>query len=439
MKTLAKSAAKGMILSSLLLLAFQAVRTNGAEVWLQAEQFTKTMPDSTVITMWGFRLMDANWVPLAGQLAQAPGPRLTIPPGESLTIHLKNTLATEPVSIVIPGQAATMPAVKFGPTDPYYPDRVRSFTNEAAPGGGTSDYTWQNLKEGTYLYHSGTHPQVQVQMGLYGAVTKDYAAGLAYSGVSYTKDVLLLYSEIDPSLHAAVAGGNYGPGLAITSTMKYEPKFFLVNGAAYPDLIPGLPALAADDQVLFRFLNAGLKTHIPLLQGLYVNLVAEDGSKGLGPGGASPPYPKPSYSVFLAAGQTADATLIQPAQPGPCNFAIYDRALHLTNAAATNGGMYTFVTLTPTGAIPPRVDDTLTVTKDSAGNLQFKWNDLPGSFYYRIYESVSVGPTLPPFSSLTGGSGSGTTGVLVAMPTADLVFYQVAAVTTCGTLEGPQN
>ena len=116
------------------------------------------------------------------------------------------------------------------PADPNYPDRVRSFAAEAAPGGGTAHYTWPNLRGGTYLYQSGTQPQVQVQMGLYGACTKDYAAGQAYSGVPYTTDVMLLYSEVDPALHAAVVGGNYGPGKPVTSTMEYEPKYFLVNG-----------------------------------------------------------------------------------------------------------------------------------------------------------------------------------------------------------------
>lgn len=430
----------GLVLSAVLALGLTTVGTRAAEVWLQAEPFTKTMPDATAVTMWGFVLCDNTFTPLPGQVVQSPGPRLVVPPGEGLTVHLRNNLplTAEPISLVIPGQVAAMTPVKFGPADPNYPDRVRSFTNEAAPGG-TADYTWPSLKEGTYLYHSGTHPQVQVQMGLYGAVTKDYALGQAYSGVSYTKDVLLLYSEVDPVLHAAVVGGTYGPGLAVTSTMEYEPKYFLVNGASYPDPTPGLPVLVAGDQVLFRFLNAGLETHIPLLQGLYVNLVAEDGNKGLGPGGTSAPYPKILYSVFLPAGQTADAMLVQPVQAGPCNFAIYDRALHLTNAAATNGGMYTFIAVADSGVAPGRVEDTLMVTKDMSGHILLNWTDLPGGFVYRVYESASVGPTLPPFTNLVGSSASGSTGLSVPMPASNLVYYQIAAAATCGTIEGPQN
>ena len=44
-----------------------------------------------------------------------------------------------------------------------------------AANGGI--YSWTNMKPGTYLYQSGTHPQVQVQMGLYGGVKKDFATG----------------------------------------------------------------------------------------------------------------------------------------------------------------------------------------------------------------------------------------------------------------------
>jgi hypothetical protein len=79
------------------------------------------------------------------------------------------------------------------------------------------------------------------------------------------------------------------------------------------------------------------------------------------------------------------------------------------------------------------------ITKDMSGNLLLHWTDLPGGFVYRVYESASVGPTLPPFTNLVGSSASGSTGLSAPMPASNLVFYQVAAVATCGTIEGPQN
>ena len=48
-------------------------------------------------------------------------------------------------------------------------------------------------------------------MGLYGSLTKNADAGnVAYrqggTDIAYSNQVTLLYSEIDPALHAAVAG-----------------------------------------------------------------------------------------------------------------------------------------------------------------------------------------------------------------------------------------
>src|SRR5512139_1053391 len=140
---------------------------------LVAMPFVKAMPDGTSVTMWGYAVDGTAPVPTA------PGPALVVPAGDtSLTVNLRNTLP-EPASIVIPGQA--MPTDALGAalapvkqdTDGSGRQRMRSFTAEAAAAGGTQSYSWNNLKPGTYLYHSGTHPQVQVQMGLYGAMTHD--------------------------------------------------------------------------------------------------------------------------------------------------------------------------------------------------------------------------------------------------------------------------
>ena len=88
--------------------------------------------------------------------------------------RLISTLSTqvpEPTSLVIPGQLATMTPVWFEPGSAVtysgarpagnVTARVRSFTHEAPPGG-SADYLWPSLRPGTYLYESGTHPQVQV-------------------------------------------------------------------------------------------------------------------------------------------------------------------------------------------------------------------------------------------------------------------------------------
>ncbi len=55
-------------------------------------------------------------------------------------------------------------------TPPTQPNRVQSFGTEVPVGTTATALTWTGLKPGTYLLESGTHPSIQVPMGLYGIV-----------------------------------------------------------------------------------------------------------------------------------------------------------------------------------------------------------------------------------------------------------------------------
>jgi FtsP/CotA-like multicopper oxidase with cupredoxin domain len=288
--------------------------------------------------MWGFAL-DDSFEGVELEAVSVPGPRLTVPAGDTtLTIHLDNNLLV-PISIVIPGQVATMTPVFF--TDGQGRQRVYSFTHETSAGNTTMvDYAWTNLKPGTYLYLSGTHPAVQVQMGLYGAVTNDVVpAGAeeeAYPDVTYDAEVLLLYSEIDPALHSAVDDGSYGT-TGPTSTVDYRPKYFLINGEPYTATTLPMSAGVMGDRVLLRFLNAGLQTHVPNLLGMYMNVIAEDGNPYN--------YPKNQYSLPLPAGQTKDAIVV-PSADG--TYPLIDRMANVTNAGGFSlGGMVRFLDVAP--------------------------------------------------------------------------------------------
>ena len=281
---------------------------------------------TTQIPMWGFAIdtgQACNSLPV-----WTPGPQLTdadLVAGD-LTVNLRNCLS-EPVSIVIPGQPATFTPVTT--TDAAGRVRVTAFTYEAPADGGitTTPYTWTDVKPGTYLYQSGSHPAKQVQMGLYGALTLG-----TYPGTS--GDVTLLYSEIDPLLH--------DPPAAATP-LGYKPRHFLVNGSAAQ---PPLPAGDTNQPKVLRFLNAGLDYHVPTLNGGYMSLVAEDGN----------PYPfaKEQYSANLAAGKTIDA-LWQPATAG--DHAIYDRR---------GNGMVATLTVTAGSGAPVAADDSYAVDEDAS-------------------------------------------------------------------------
>jgi hypothetical protein len=267
---------------------------------LAAVEAEWTPPGSvTPITMWGF-VLDTGDCP-AAPVSWDVGTPMIAALETTLTINLRNCLS-EAVSIVIPGQNATLNPQTF--TDPQGRTRVKAFTTETV-SGATQAYVWNNLKAGTYLYQSGSHPAKQVQMGLYGALTVG-----TYPNTG--GDVTLLYSEIDPALHDP-------PSTA--TPLGYNPKYFLVNGSATQ---PTLSAGDTSQPTVLRFLNAGLDFHVPALNSSYMMLVAEDGN----------PYPfvREQYSVLLPAGKTIDA-LWNPSAAG--TYIIYDRQLSGVYASLT--------------------------------------------------------------------------------------------------------
>lgn len=339
MKT--KPVTRSLAVITLLSLAAQA---NAVTVSLCAGVTSKSLPDGTNVTMWGYGLEDGS---ANCASATVPGPALEVPIGDNaLTINLRNTLP-EPASIIVPGLASATPPAPVFFTDGQNRARARSFTNETATGA-TGSYSF-NAAPGTYLYHSGSHAAVQVQMGLYGSVKKDAATGEAYAGVAYDKEVLLVYSEIDTALHAAVAGGVYGTP-AYPSTIGYKPNYFLVNGQPYTSTTADIPAGTVGERTLIRFVNAGLETHVPTFVGQRVDIIAEHGH--------AYPYVRDQYSVMLVAGQTRDA-IMSPITAG--TYTVFDRRLRLVNDSNTTGGLlsHLLVSAVGGGVTPPvAVSDT---------------------------------------------------------------------------------
>ena len=368
--------------------AAQAVQN----IYLIAKPLEITLPDGSAlgrkVTMWGFapdsangdcykvknglkntkEAKDARLVhpSCTGPVATVPGPALNFNGDNIVKIYLTNLLP-EPVSIVIPGQEKPFSFPNNGPT---WTDgskgpsaggapgtrRVRSFGREAGKNGGRLKYFWTNFrnnpfKVGSYIYHSGTHPQVQVQMGLYGSINKNEAAGVAYSGIPYDHEVSLFYSEVDPELHDAVdpvgvGAPTYGTPNGPTSTIGYQPKYYLVNGKPFttkPDATLAGGVVGA--RTLVRMYNMGYENHNLVLNNLRMDIVAEDGRPYTYTDGATTnPYPHNQYSALLPAGKTKDA-IIAPATAG--TYAVYDGMLGLGNVGSATGGMVNFLEVAP--------------------------------------------------------------------------------------------
>lgn len=301
------------------------------------------------IPMWGFATT-------VDGVASVPGPKIDVSEAEvahGLVIVVNNQL-TEPVSVVIPGlngsTVAGQPA-RFDAADPDFPNRVRSLVPEAAPGASAT-YTWTgSLKLGTYGYHSGSHPALQVQMGLYGMVTVRGATSQVYAGYSVPLDreTPVIFSEVDPALHWAVQTNAYGPGKALSSTIHADPSLFLINGRAYSQATPppNLAGGARGQQTLFRMLNFCWNSRIPTLAGPvptganpvpgsgahYLTAIAEDGNLY--------PFARTAYAANLAPLKSMDF-LFTPPDPGVggLTYMVYDHRLGLSGAADPNGGMY---------------------------------------------------------------------------------------------------
>ena len=217
---------------------FAAVVALGQQtVNLTAGPTTVTLPDGSVVPMWGYTcgtvaLTGPGCRPLnpAAPAATATTPAgwspvvITVPyvaTGTSLTINLTNSLTFTgggiPTSLVIVGQLGgglgTPGGFTAAPnhanaqqttwpiadpttlgTPPQQGPRVQSFSTEVAAGATSPPLTWLNLKPGTYLIESGTHPSIQGPMGLYGILVVTTApagttAGTAYPAVGTTPAV----------------------------------------------------------------------------------------------------------------------------------------------------------------------------------------------------------------------------------------------------------
>ena len=132
-------------------------------------------------------------------------------------------------------------------------------------------------------------------------------------------------------------------------TVDYTPTYFLINGEPYDTASPP-PAIGAGtpgNDVLLRFLNAGLRSHAPAIVGLNMQLVAEDGN----------PYPglmKRQASALLPAGKTLDVLVAMP--DVDATYPLFDRMLDLSNDNQADGGMLAYLQV-GTGSVPPTPPD----------------------------------------------------------------------------------
>ncbi len=303
-----------LALAAALLLGFAAAApaaipgVGGAVINLTAKDGYIQTPDGGSIYMWGFAY--------GAGLMQYPGPTLLLKEDVPVTVNLKNELAI-PVSIVFPGQGAVVVA-----------GGAPGLLAAEAPPGGSVRYTFTPAEPGTYGYHSGSRADLEVEMGLLGAIVVRPAAydplvpatwqAYAHADSTYDHEYLFLLTELDPKIHDAARVGN----LQKIDTANFFPVYWLINGRAAPDTmadagVPWLPSQPYNcmpqahpgERVLMRMVGGNRDLHPFHTHGNHHKVIARNG-RLLG-------------STPLAGADNAEAAFTSSVFPGQSADAIY--------------------------------------------------------------------------------------------------------------------
>ena len=290
-------------------------------------------PDGQAVYSWGYGCA-ANFNPTFApalsrsgfcNVMQVPGPTLIVTEGTPVVVTLTNSLPPSAgnTSILFPG--VTLSAFTDGTPG--------LLTQEAAPGA-TVTYRFTAPSPGTRAYYSGTQGDLQVEMGLYGALivlpatasvpsnctatgtlgAKNLAAEAAHGEADYRlsqsaydhpdtcydREYLFQFSEMDPRIHTqaeaqvtATAGcvvGAAGCSLNVP-TEPYHPAYFLINGRSMPDDMDpnyateyphqpynGDPHMHPGELTLIRVIGQGRWQHPFHEHGNHVRILGRDGN-----------------------------------------------------------------------------------------------------------------------------------------------------------------
>jgi hypothetical protein len=299
---------------------------------LNAGPAFNSQPDGVLVYSWGYGcsvVNSATYVPAQFASvgfcpsAQFPGPTLVVTEGTAFTVTLTNGLPTAAgnTSILFPG--ASTVATSGG--------AAGLLTQEAIPGGSVT-YTVTYSAPGTHEYYSGTQPDLQIEMGLFGAVvvrpTTSYANTAATPNCTampwpgredyrlstsaydnplscYDREYLTQWSEMDPAIHRQVetqlaliqscptntAFQFSCPTALNVVTEPYHPRYFLINGRSMPDNMDanfapnypnqpynGNPHMHPGELVLVRYMGQGHWQHPFHEHGNHVHILGRDGN-----------------------------------------------------------------------------------------------------------------------------------------------------------------
>jgi FtsP/CotA-like multicopper oxidase with cupredoxin domain len=305
----------------------------GSSFSLTAQPAYISQPDGSLVYSWGYGCASNSGLTFAPTMAgqtcptmQVPGPTLIVTEGQTVTVTLTNNLpaAAGDTSILFPGFQVTAAAASSQPGTCTAQTAATQapqglLTLEAAHGCSVT-YTFVASSPGTRAYYSGTQGDLQVEMGLYGAIivlpsstpncpyhnskAETYSepdfrlASAAYhiAASCYDREYLFQFSEIDPNIHLQAEQQankicNSPAGCMQVATEPYHPAYFMINGRSMPDNMDpnysvqyphqpynGNPHMHPGDLVLLRIVGTGRWQHPFHEHGNHVRVLARDGN-----------------------------------------------------------------------------------------------------------------------------------------------------------------
>jgi len=287
-------------------------------------------PEGNSLYFWGYGTA-------ASGVAQYSGPTLIVNEGQTVTVRLKNKLPVY-TSIVFPGQsgvtATFVPGV--GSSQSGLLTVEPSAASLSGANGGEVEYQFTASQPGTYMYHSGTQPDLQIEMGLMGALivrptgfdASATASRRAYGDAAseFDHEYLFLLSDMDDKIHNAVelqvqaAASVPLGGIPLTVDMsKRFAVYWFMNGRCGPDtMLPaGHPSLQVQpydcfplfhpgEKVLMRVIGGGSDEHPLHHHGNHARMIAQDGRLLNSPGGSGADLGNLEFTVPSTPGSTID-------------------------------------------------------------------------------------------------------------------------------------
>ncbi|MDB5897812.1 MAG: hypothetical protein JWP22_2914 [Ramlibacter sp.] len=284
--------------------------------------FNLVAKDAQLVTGDGNTIYGWGYADAGTGTMQYPGPVLLVNQNDTVVVNLTNALPVgQPVSLVFPGQQGVAATCVSACTDGLLAKQV-------APGGQVS-YRFVASQAGTYRYHSGSNPSLQIDMGLVGAMVVrpaafdagNPAARKAYpqAGTEFDREFLLMLTEMDAAMHDAVYQQVRSNQPVTVDTSAFYATMWFINGRTAPDTLladsvpwlPNQPYAAAPimhpgERILIREINAGRDLHPFHHHGAHMLLIARDARVLESASGAGPDLASADFTIRSIPGQTMD-------------------------------------------------------------------------------------------------------------------------------------